>query len=59
MKYIFFIKAIQTHQGSFEWESLSTNNQTCSDAEEFGLGLEDVGFDWILRRERHEEEING
>ena len=26
---------------------------------DFGLGLEEVGFNWILRRERHQEEING
>ena len=57
--FFFLTKAIQTHQGSSKWESLSTNNQTCSDAGDFGLGLEDVGFDWIMRRERHEEETNG
>ena len=32
-------KAIQTHHGSTEWESLSTNNQTFNDAGDFGFGF--------------------
>ena len=32
-------KAIQTHHGNSEWESLSTNNQTFNDAGDFGFGF--------------------
>ena len=37
-------KGIQTHQGSSNYEPVSTNNQTFSDVGDFGLGLEDVVF---------------